>query len=111
MYFIDELESRLSGENSMFRAQLLREDVARLRRLMELADEHDDRAEYHKAGAYIGWTNGDMRTHELMGRLTPLLDAMYDWQRGGQTPQDEQAVRSAWDSFHVDRMRKLLHCL
>ena len=33
MNFIEELESRLSGEESMFRAQLLREDVARLRRL------------------------------------------------------------------------------
>jgi hypothetical protein len=31
--FIEELESRLSGEESMFRAQLLREDVGRLRRL------------------------------------------------------------------------------
>jgi len=32
MNFIDELESRLAGEESMFRA-LLREDVARLHRL------------------------------------------------------------------------------
>lgn len=72
MTFIDELESRLTGEESMFRAQLLREDVSRLRRLIELADEHDDRDEFRKAGAYIGWTSGDMRTHELTGQLTPL---------------------------------------
>jgi len=34
--FIEELESRLSGEESMFRAQLLREDVGRLRSLGRL---------------------------------------------------------------------------
>lgn len=73
MTFIDELESRLAGEESMFRAQLLREDVARLRRLMELADEYEDRDGFRKAGAYIGRTNGDMRTHELIDQLTPLL--------------------------------------
>ena len=52
-----------------------------------------------------------MRTHELMDRLTPLLDAMYDWRRCGPTPETEQALRSAWDRFHIERMRKLLHCL
>jgi len=111
MRLIEELELRLAGEESMFRAQLLREDLTRLRRLIEMADEHDDRAEFLKAGAYIGWTNGDMRTHELMDQLAPLLDAMYDWQRGGQLPDSEQALRVAWDSFHLERMRKLLHCL
>lgn len=52
-----------------------------------------------------------MRTHELMGRLLPLFDAVYDWHRGGQAPEVEQAVRSAWDAFNVEPMRKLLHCL
>jgi len=111
MSFIEELESRLAGEESMFRAQLLREDVARLRQLIELADQHDNRAEYRKTGAYIGWTNGDMRTHELMVQLEPLLDAMYDWRRGGQSPDLDQVLRSAWESFHIERMRILLHCL
>lgn len=111
MNFIEELESRLAGEESMFRAQLLREDVARLRRLIELADEHDDRDEFHKAGAYIGWTSGDVRTHELMGQLTPLLDALYDWRRGEGALKDDGALRSAWDEFHIERIRVLLHCL
>lgn len=111
MDFIEELESRLAREESMFRAQLLREDVARLRRLIELADEHGDRDEFRKAGAYIGWTSGDMRTHELMEQLIPLLDAMYDWRRGEQGPETERALRSAWDDFHIERMRILLHCL
>lgn len=52
-----------------------------------------------------------MRTREPMGRLTPLLDAMYDWQRGEQKTAAEQAVKSAWNAFHVEPMRKLLHCL
>jgi hypothetical protein len=111
MNFIDELEARLSGEESMFRAQMLREDVARLRRLVELAALHDDREEYRRAGACIGWTNDDMRTHELMPQLRPLLDAVYDWQRGAHRQEAEQAVESAWDAFHVERMRKLLHSL
>lgn len=110
MTSIDELESRLTGEESMFRAQLLREDVARLRRLIELADEHDGRDEFRRAGAYIGWTSGDMRTHELMGQLPPLLDAMYDWWRGEQ-PEAEQALQAAWGNFHMERMRIMLHCL
>ena len=111
MNLIEELESRLAGEESVFRAQLLREDVARLRRLIDLADEHDDRDGFRKAGAYIGWTNGDMRTHELMEQLNPLLDAMWDWQRGGHAPDAEPAIRTAWDRFHTERMRILLHCL
>lgn len=111
MKFIEELESMLATEESMFRAQLLREDVARLRQLVELADTHADREAYRKAGAYIGWTNGDMRTHELMDRLTPVLDAVYELRRGEQSLESEQALRTAWDAFHVERMRKLLHCL
>jgi hypothetical protein len=111
MNIIEELESRLAGEESMFRAQLLREDVVRLRRLVELADEHDDRDAFRKAGAYIGWTSGDMRTHELMNQLNPLLDAMFDYRRGEQGPDAEQTLRAAWDDFHSERIRILLHCL
>lgn len=111
MKFIEELESMLASENSMFRAQLLREDVARLRQLVELADANDDREAYRKAGTYIGWTNGDMRTHELLGQLTPVLDAVYDLRRNEQSPEAEQALRAAWDTFNIERMRKLLHCL
>ncbi|MDH5558235.1 MAG: hypothetical protein OEZ03_12835 [Alphaproteobacteria bacterium] len=111
MNFIEELEALLAGEESMFRAQLLREDVARLRHLTELADEHDDRDEFRKAGAHIGWTNGDMRTHELMDHLIPLLDALYDWRRGDPALVSDQALRAAWDGFHVERIRVLLHCL
>jgi len=111
MNLIEELESQLAGEESVFRAQLLREDVAHLRRLTEMADEHDDRDGFRKAGAYIGWTSGDMRTHELMEQLNPLLDAMWDWRRSDRMPKAEQALRAAWDRFHIERMRILLHCL
>lgn len=111
MKFIDELEAILKGEESMFRAQLLREDVARLRRLVELADLHGNREEYRRAGACIGWTNDDTRTQELMPQLRPLLDAVYDWQHGAGEHASEEAIKSAWDAFHVERMRKLLHSL
>ena len=111
MDFIDELEARLRGEASMFRAQLLREDVARLRRLVQLADLHGDREEYRRAGACIGWTKDDLRTHELMPQLRPLLDAVYDWNRGQKEPAAEQLIKAAWDAFHMERMRKLLQSL
>ena len=36
---IDELKDRLECDESMFRAQLMREDIARLERLLVIADE------------------------------------------------------------------------
>lgn len=111
MHLIDEFESLLAKEESMFRAQLLREDVARLRKLVALAEEHPDFEAFAKAGTYIGWTSGDMRTHELKDRLDPLLEAMHAWATGGRTDEQDEAVRAAWDAFHMERLRKLVHCL
>lgn len=111
MHLIDELESLLAREESMFRAQLLREDVVRLRKLVDLAAEHDDYDAFVKAGTYIGWTNGDMRTHELKEQLGELLKAVYGYARGEATDEEDQEVRAAWDHFHVTRLRKLVHCL
>ncbi len=111
MHLIEELESLLANEESMFRAQLMREDVARLKTLVDLAGHHADREAYVKAGTYIGWTNGDIRTHELLEELVPLLQAVHAYALGGRTPELDIAVRDAWDAFHIARMRKLIHCL
>lgn len=111
MHLIDELESLLAKEESMFRAQLLREDVARLRKLVDLAGEHEDFDAFVKAGTYIGWTKGDMRTHELKEELGELLRAVYGYARGERNDDEDQDVRAAWDEFHVTRLRKLVHCL
>lgn len=111
MHLIEELEALLNKEESMFRAQLLREDVDRLRKLTSLARENGDRDAFVKAGMYIGWTSGDMRTHELKEELEPLLDATLAYATGGGTDEQDQALRTAWDNFHIARMRKIVHCL
>lgn len=111
MHLIEELETLLRKEESMFKAQLLREDVARLRKLVDLAGEHAEYDAYAKAGMRIGWTNGDARTHELREPLGVLLAAMHAWATGERTDEQDQAVRTAWDAFHVDRLRKLVHSL
>ena len=73
MHLLAELEELLEAEESVFRAQLLREDIARLRRLETMAQEHAELAGFVKAGLYIGWTQGDFRTHEIKEPIEALL--------------------------------------
>lgn len=103
MQIIESLERALAGEESPFRAQLLREDIARLRRLAELARQSGDAESFRKAGMRIGWTPGDARTAELAEPLGLLLDAVYE-------KQDARIV-DAWNSLHRLRMERLLGCL
>jgi hypothetical protein len=100
---IADLERLLATEESMFRTQLLREDIARLRRLQSLAQSAPDAGAFRKAGMRIGWTPDDARTAELREPLEALLDAIY---KG-----DEPAVSLAWNSLHRTRMERLLGCL
>lgn len=103
MKIIEALERALAGEESPFRVQLLREDIARLRRLAELAQQSSDAESFRKAGMRIGWTPGDARTAELAEPLGRLLDAVYE-------KQDDRIV-DAWNSLHRLRMERLLGCL
>ena len=76
MQLIAHLEHLVGSEESLFRAQLLREDIARLRKLQELARKAPDAEAFKKSGMRIGWTQGDARTHELrepLGRLPRQL--------------------------------------
>ena len=108
MRLIGRLEALAGSEESLFRAQLLREDVARLRKLQALAAGAPDRAAFVKSGMRIGWTQGDARTHELREPLERLLDAVYEFERGaGQ----EDIIEKAWDALHRARMEKLVGCL
>ena len=102
MRLADQLERIASGEESPFRAQLLREDVARLRRLEALAADHDEES-FVKAGMRIGWTQGDARTHELREPLEAFLRAVY--------AADEPLIVRTWESLHRVRMERLLGCL
>ena len=103
MQLIARLEALVKNEESPFRAQLLREDVARLRKLQELAKSAPDAEAFRKAGMRIGWTQGDARTHELREPLIRLLDAVFASQ--------EEEIFPAWEALHRARMEKLVGCL
>ena len=103
MQLIEDLEGRLAREQSMFQAQLLREDIARLRKLLDLARSAQDAAELVKSGLRIGWTQGDARTQELREPLEAFLRAVY--------AADEALILRNWETLHRVRMERLLGCL
>ena len=103
MRLIAQLEAALKNESSLFRAQLLREDIARLQKLEALAKSAADAEAFSKAGMRIGWTQGDARTHEIRAPLERLLDAVY------AAREDEMVA--AWEALHRARMEKLVGCL
>lgn len=111
MHLIEELERRLETEQSVFRAQLLREDLARLSKLRAMARDGDTLAAFVKEGLYIGWTQGDFRTHELKTEIETVLAALYAYETGGRTDELDTAVRGAWQAFDRERMEKLIGCL
>ena len=111
MRLIEELKERLAVEQSLFRAQLLREDVARLRRLQDLAHAAADPETFAAAARRIGWTQGDERTHELKPTLDALLDAVYEQEKGATGEEGEARVRRAWTALTQARLEKLVGCL
>lgn len=111
MRLIEELERRVAQEQSLFRAQLLREDIARLKKLQELARTANDLAGYKKASLRIGWTQGDLRTHELRAPLEVLLDAVFAYETGTSGNEQETRIVDAWLELHRTRMERLVGCL
>jgi hypothetical protein len=103
MRLIKDLERALAREESMFRAQLLREDIARLTKLRELARAATDVEAFCKAGMRLGWTQGDTRTQELHEPLEAFLRAVL--------AGDEVLIARAWEALHRARMERLLGCL
>ncbi len=112
MQLLEALENAVEREESIFRAQLMREDIGRLRRLQELAEKAATREEFVKAGLYIGWTLDDLRTHEFKGELEPLLDAVYLRCRGeGDAGDLDRRIDEAWRVFDAKRLERLVGCL
>lgn len=103
MQLVHDLERLLASEESLFRRQLLREDVARLRKLEALRQSSPDREAFMKAGSRIGWTQGDARTSEIRAQVEALLDAVYQGEEG--------RTSAAWNELHRARMERLLGCL
>jgi hypothetical protein len=108
---IDELERTAAAEASPFRAQLLKEDAARLRKLLDLARSADGPDAFMLAGRRLGWTQGDARTDELLPALVPLLEAVFDHRLAGADERDEERLRAAWLALHRLRMERLVGCL
>jgi hypothetical protein len=111
MRLIEELEQRVGREESLFRAQLVREDIARLRKLQEIARTTGDVAAYKKASMRIGWTQGDLRTHELRAPLEALLDAVYAYETGTKGTDADARIVAAWFELDRTRMERLVGCL
>lgn len=111
MELLAELERIVHTEQSMFRAQLLREDIARLKKLRALAREEADAEAFRKSGMRLGWTPGDARTLELREPLEKLLDQVHAYEHGAQGPEQEARITEAWHALHRVRMERLLGCL
>ena len=111
MQLIEELQRRVAGEQSLFQAQLLREDIARLTKLLELVRSAGDFDAFRKSAMRIGWTQGDARTHELAGPLDALLDAVYGYHTGNPDEAHEKRIGDAWLELHRLRMERLVGCL
>ena len=111
MILLDQLESYLSTEESYFRAQLLREDLARLKALRDLAREATSRASFLEGGLRLEWTPGGLRNKQLRSTLEPLLEAFYFADESGPTAAADAHLLCTWYAFDAQRMDVLLGCL
>lgn len=118
MRLIRELERKLETEQSYFQAHLLREDIARLTRMRDLARDVADAVAFRKAVLRLGWTAGDLRTHEIREPLEMLGDAIYSYVKtagtageGTSDGEQETRIEQAWLILHRVRMERLMGCL
>lgn len=111
MRLIGELERKLETEQSYFQSHLLREDIVRLTRMRDLARVTADVTAFRKAALTLGWTAGDLRTHEIREPLEILADAVYAYATGTGDAEQETRMEQAWLILHRVRMERLLGCL
>jgi hypothetical protein len=108
---IETLRGRLAHEPSMFHAQLLREDIARLVRLESLAGSAASFEAFSDAARRLGWTQGDARTPELAEPLDALLDAVYATRNGSADAAQDARIEAAWRALYRLRLERLVGCL
>ena len=89
----------------------MREDIARIERLAGLATTAASYEDYEKAGLYLQWTQGDLRTFELTDELKPFLKAVHTAANDAAGDRTDAAVRDTWIAFNTARMNKLIGCL
>jgi hypothetical protein len=110
MQLIDDMRAEAAQTQSMFAAQLLKEDILRLEKLEQLARVERDPERFGKAAMLLGWTQGDLRTFELNPELTSFLAAVFDHQSPQPTITDSQ-IAKAWAALNKRRMDLLVGCL
>ncbi len=110
MHLIEQLEAHIANESSLFRAQLMREDIARLRKLEALARSMPDPEAYRRAGRRLNWTTLDARTAELGAVLDELLDAVRAVSLLLPDASEARAEK-AWFALARLRMERLVGCL
>jgi hypothetical protein len=111
MQLLERLEASLRGEESAFRAQLLREDLARLHRLHQLAGAAPDALAFRKEAMMIEWTPGNARTRELEPALGSLLEAFHAATTADAAADAEERLLAAWQTFEARRLERLVGCL
>jgi hypothetical protein len=111
VHLIDELEQLAKREQSMFRAQMLREDIVRLRKLEELVRSIPESDACRRAARRLGWTAMDARTHELAAPLDRLVDAVQRVQSAAAAGNDDDEIRDAWLDLTRLRMDSMVGCL
>jgi hypothetical protein len=111
MRLIDILRQRQEKEESIIQMQILREDIARLSRMRELARSAADAGAYMRAALLLGWTAGNLRTQEIREPLETLAQAVYDFEKGARGDDQEACIEQAWVTLHRVRMERLMGCL
>jgi len=111
MLLLKHLESVSEKHESYVQRQLAKEDLERVAKLRDIARAHKELQSLKKEALFIGWTNGDLRTHELSEPLHVLIQAVHDFETNGGGEEYDAAIMTAWTVFHGLRMKILIHCL
>lgn len=111
MSLLDQLERALGIEESYFRAQLLREDVARLKKLRELASAAATEEQFLRDGLYLDWTPSGLRNADLKATLEPLLRAVFAAEKTPGEPDSDTRLLQTWRAFDQQRIDLLVGCL
>ena len=113
MRLIETLQTSIAGDDSPFRAQLMREDITRLNELCQAAQELNSADALRKVAMQSNWTATQARTDELATEVHALSDAIFQWVSANGQPTDpqESAIEQCWLKLHHQRLETMIGCL
>lgn len=113
MRLIETLEASIAGDDSPFRAQLMREDVTRIKELSEAAKDLNSEQALQHTAMQLNWTASQARTDELATEIGALSQAIFEHVSAGEsvTDQQESAVEQCWLRLHHQRLATMTGCL